>query len=567
MKFIPAQLVFYFQTKTAQRNLTLLIKFFAFLLVMIALYSVFFHLLMLYEGRNYSWITGIYWTLTVMSTLGFGDITFHTDIGLLFTLVVLISGVVFLLIMLPFSFIQFFYAPWLEAQTKVRTPRVLAEGITNHVIITNFDPITIKLMGKFQRQGQEYVLIIPELQRALELHDQGYKVVVGEVDDPDTYLRIRVEDASLIVVTNDDMMSTNISFTVRGITTRVPIVTGAHKDNSFDILNFPGNTHVFLFMRMLGTALAERVLGIGRVTKIVSSFEGLSIAEIPVAQTRLGGILLVESQLRPKTGVTVVGLLEKGRFESPHAKTLISNSSSLLLAGSIQQLDRFEELFCITESEPKSDKLVLILGGGRVGLAAAQSLVEYDVDVRIVEKRISVVSQGGVRFIQGDAADREVLHAAGIEKASTVLITTRDDATNIYLTFYCRQLRPDVQIISRATNERSVDKLHMAGADSVMSYASMGASSVMKVLHPDEILMVTEGVNFFSRVVPKSLVGKTLEESNIRQETGCSVVAVKFDNTLLVGPEPTVPLGSLSELILVGDSDAEKLFGEIYYKV
>ena len=564
MKFLPSQLFYFLNNKSAQRNLVLLAKFFGFLVVMVALYSILFHLIMLYEGRDFTWITGIYWTLTVMSTLGFGDITFHTDLGLLFTLVVLVSGVVFLLIMLPFSFIQFFYAPWLEAQTKIRTPRHLAEGVMDHVIITLLDPITEKLVEKLKRRGHEYVIIEPDLQRGLELHDLGYKVVVGEPDDPDTYLRVRVEDASLVVVTNDDLMATNISFTVRGITAKVPIVTGADKEHSLDILNFPGNTQVFLFMQMLGRALGERVLGIGRMTKIVSSFDKLHIAEIPVTQTSLAGEILVNTEIRQKSGVTVVGLWEKGRFEAPHLKTIIGKTSVLLLAGTRQQLDVFEKHYTVPEPEILQKKLVLVLGGGRVGLAAAQRLGEYDADVRIIEKRPSIVAKGGGEFIQGDAADKQVLLEAGIEDACTAIITTHNDAMNIYLTFYCRQLRPDIQIISRATTERTVNKLHMAGADIVMSYASMASSSIMKVFKPDEISMATEGMNLFSHDIPKSLVGKTLVESNIRQETGCSVVAVKVGGKLLVGPDPTVPLSSFSELVLIGPADAEALFDEIF---
>ena len=98
-------------------------KFFLVLIVMITLYSILFHFLMIFENRQFSWITGLYWTLTVMSTLGFGDITFTTDLGRLFSILVLLSGVVFLLTMLPFTFIQFFYLPWLEAQSKARAPR------------------------------------------------------------------------------------------------------------------------------------------------------------------------------------------------------------------------------------------------------------------------------------------------------------------------------------------------------------------------------------------------------------------------------------------------------------
>lgn len=86
------------------------------LLFMICLYSILFHYIMEYEGRKFSWLTGVYWTLVTMSTLGFGDITFTTDLGKGFSVIVLLSGIIFLLMMLPFTFIQFIYAPWLDVQ-------------------------------------------------------------------------------------------------------------------------------------------------------------------------------------------------------------------------------------------------------------------------------------------------------------------------------------------------------------------------------------------------------------------------------------------------------------------
>ncbi|MDQ7826444.1 MAG: ion channel [Candidatus Eremiobacteraeota bacterium] len=44
-------------------------------------FSVAFHYIMAYEGHSHCWLTGIFWTLTVMTTLGFSDITFHSDLG------------------------------------------------------------------------------------------------------------------------------------------------------------------------------------------------------------------------------------------------------------------------------------------------------------------------------------------------------------------------------------------------------------------------------------------------------------------------------------------------------
>jgi Trk K+ transport system NAD-binding subunit len=564
MKFLPSQLLFFFQNKTTRKNLVLLVKFLGFILLIISLYSVLFHVLMLYEGRNFSWITGLYWTLTVMSTLGFGDITFHTDLGLIFTLAVLASGIVLLLIMLPFTFIQFFYAPWLEAQSKIRTPRELPKETSGHVIITNLDPITEKLVAKLNRRNIHYVLVVDELQRASELYDAGYTVVVGEPDDPETYERLQVRNAALVVATNDDLVNTSVAFTVREITGKVPIVTSADNEHSIDILEFPGNTHVFQFAKMLGRELGNRTVGLGRPVNIVSRFEKLNIAEISATQTTLSGKSLLDLNMRAKTGATVVGLWEKGRFEVPTAATVISARTLLLLAGTEKQLDRFEQQYALSDSSLTSDAPVLILGGGRVGLAAAEVLAENGISYGIVEKRVNLTTGKEINFIQGDAADINILEKAGLLEARTVIITTHNDAMNIYLAFYCRQLRPDVQIISRATNQRSVSKLHMAGADLVMSFASLGANSIINLLKTDEISMFTEGLNIFSSLMPKALVGKNLVESKIRETTGCSVVALKSLEGLVVGPDPTIPLKKEDEIILIGATESEQKFLELY---
>ena len=123
MKSMATQLALMLRKGKQKTNMRLLFKFSLVLVSFFVLYSLLFHILMGYEGRQYSWVTGFYWTLTTMSTLGFGDITFTSDPGRIFSVVVLLSGIVFLLVMLPFTFIQFFYAPWLEKQNQARAPR------------------------------------------------------------------------------------------------------------------------------------------------------------------------------------------------------------------------------------------------------------------------------------------------------------------------------------------------------------------------------------------------------------------------------------------------------------
>ncbi len=117
-----------------------------------------------------------------MSTLGFGDITFSGDLGRLFSILVLLSGIIFLLVMLPFTFIQFFYAPWLEAQNKALAPRELPPGTRGHVIIIGPDSTALNLAQRL-RHTATTTCSLPDVQTPWPCTTRLHRAV-GDHDDP-----------------------------------------------------------------------------------------------------------------------------------------------------------------------------------------------------------------------------------------------------------------------------------------------------------------------------------------------------------------------------------------------
>ncbi len=556
MKFLPSILVYFFQAKKAKANVWALLKFILVLIFLISFYSVAFHYLMAYEGQKHSFVTGFYWTIVTMSTLGYGDIIFTTDLGKVFSLVVLLSGVVFLLVMLPFTFIQFFYAPWMEAQSKARAPRELSSQASGHVLLSNMDSLTASLIEKLKQYEYAYTIIVPDQQRALELYDLGYKIVLGDLDDVETYRKTRADKAALAFFNNDDHTNTNGVFTLRQFSKDTQIVSSADAYESVDILELAGSNQVYQFTRMLGRALARRVLGVSMHANVIGRFSDLLIAEAPAMRTPLEGKTLIESNLRENIGVNVVGIWERGRFIAALPDTMITSDTVLVMAGSEKQLEKYDEIYGIYNL---SFSPVMILGGGRVGLAAAEALDENEIEYRLVEKKASIVGDKE-KYVLGNAANLHVLKKAGIDKSPSVIITTNKDELNIYLTIYCRKLRPDIQIITRATSERNISKLHQAGADLVMSYASMGANTIINHLKGENVLMVAEGLDIFKEKMPGSLVGRTLAESGIRDKTGCSVIAIDTQGKTNINPVPETVLNEEDELILIGTTEAEAKF-------
>jgi voltage-gated potassium channel len=564
MKYLASQIGLIFAAGEPRANLTALLKYLGFLAVMVAVYAVLFHLIMVQvEGQQHSWITGFYWTLVVMTTLGFGDITFTSDIGRLFSMVVLVSGVVFLLVMLPFLFIRLFYAPWLESRVRLRAPREVRAGTRGHVIITEYDAVATGLVERLDAAGIPYFIVEPDAAKAARFISEDLSVVAGENDSRGTYERLLTSDARLVVANCEDTTNTNITLTVREVAPQVHIAAIVEEEDSVDILNLSGATTVLPLKRQLGESLANRVETGRTEAHVIGSFHNVHVAELPVKDTLLAGVLVRDTRLRELTGLSVVGLWERGRLKPAFPHTEIRADAVAVVAGSAAQIRALNALI----AREGTTAPVLVIGAGKVGQAAARALKQKSLTVYALdrdEKALETLAGDVDAVYAGHGADRETIERAGIARAASVLLTTNDDAMNIYLAVFCRKLNPGLRIVSRITHERNVEAIHRAGADFVLSYTSLGVDSIMSLVSGDSTVMLGEGVRLFEVRVPPSLAGQPLAQTGIGSRTGLSVVAMEAQTTLtthLTG-ETVLPKGGT--LLMLGNADQRQRFAETF---
>ena len=150
-----------------------------------------------------------------------------------------------------------------------------------------------------------------------------------------------------------------------------------------------------------------------------------------------------DTRLRELTGLSIVGVWERGVLMPAGPDTVLSDHSVPVIVGTEEQLTELDALFVIYQP---NDNPVLVIGGGKVGRAVARALRERDVRATIVDRDPSLegeLAEYADRVVVGEAAELEVVTSAGIADTPSVGLTTSDDATNIFLALYCRRLNPE----------------------------------------------------------------------------------------------------------------------------
>jgi voltage-gated potassium channel len=211
---------------------------------------------------------------------------------------------------------------------------------------------------------------------------------------------------------------------------------------------------------------------------------------------------------------------------------------------------------------------VIVAGLGRVGRQAAQELHQAGTSFLIVDPSQTAAhhaAERGYLWLQGDATDDAVLERAGVRRARGLIVTTANDATNMYIILSARVLNPDLYIVSRAVDDASVTKLARAGANRAISpYAIGGHRLAHLILKPTVVEFFEtalragkDALNIEDLAVPADspVVGRTLDALNIRRVTGATILAILREGNPLVSPAGDFALSGGDQLLALGTGD------------
>jgi voltage-gated potassium channel len=212
---------------------------------------------------------------------------------------------------------------------------------------------------------------------------------------------------------------------------------------------------------------------------------------------------------------------------------------------------------------------VVLCGYGRVGLQIARLLAARNTALVVIDvgkQQVDEAIEQGFAVVRGSCTEDDTLREAGIEHASTLIVSLASDADAISTVLSARALNPDLRIVTRANATESEAKLKRAGADRVVNPLYQGAHRMASfaqqpdvadfldvVVHDEEVEFELEELNIGEG---SPLANVALGDAHVRRRTGALVLALRLEDGSFVSiPGPEVRLTPRTTLIAIGTTE------------
>mgnify|MGYP002857536814 CR=1 FL=1 len=207
-------------------------------------------------------------------------------------------------------------------------------------------------------------------------------------------------------------------------------------------------------------------------------------------------------------------------------------------------------------------KSYIVIGMGRFGQSVAKSLYDLGNEVLAIdisEEQINAVSDNVTYAVVGNAQNLETLKSVGARDCDTGIVALGTDlAASIVITMNLKELGVR-QVICKAQNEQYKLALEKVGADRVVIPEKVMAEKLAVSLSSSNVLdyiSLSPDYSMTELTVPKSWVGRSIVELDIRAKHSVVLLAIKRGSEMIVSPDPNIPFSSNDIVLALGKNDA-----------
>jgi len=225
------------------------------------------------------------------------------------------------------------------------------------------------------------------------------------------------------------------------------------------------------------------------------------------------------------------------------------------------------------------DKLkghVVICGYGRYGKEVVGHFMLRSMPFVVIENDPEMIqeiqnSNNRILYIEGDATNDDVLLEAGIKHARSMITALPADADNVLITISAKQLNPQIDVISRASDLRAEPKLKRAGANHVVLPEQIGGFFMATLVskpgaieflsyitnEKDTVDIAFEEIKFAD--LPDACKNVAIGELKIGESTGMHIIGfVGKEGNFIVNPTKEQRVVEGSSLITLGSGEQLK---------
>jgi len=297
-------------------------------------------------GDEWSIIDSIYMTIITLSTVGFGEVYPLSDLGKLWTVIVIIFGVS--------GFAAILYelgTELIQMNTyRSRTMRKKISRLESHYIICGYGRMGAIIASEFQKKNISFVIIDIDDSKIIDIQENGYYHIHGDATLDETLINAGIKESKgIVVVLDNDQDNLFVTMSSRNLNHDAYIISRCSKQDTGNKLKRAGANKVVNPYITGGHRMAELLIS-PNIDDIVTieapndisvdfSIEEVSVNNFSVLNNKTIG----ELNIREKFNLSIVAILNKDGTKqlNPGPEINLTSDNKVILIGSLEDIKSF----------------------------------------------------------------------------------------------------------------------------------------------------------------------------------------------------------------------------------
>jgi voltage-gated potassium channel len=302
--------------------------------------------------EGWSWEDAAYMTVITLATVGYGEIHPLGSRGRLFTIALILMGVVSIGYIVN-RFTEAVIQGYFQEGIRLRQQRRIMESLSGHYIICGFSRTGRQIAKDFEAEGVLFVIVDSEIESVRYAQDHGYTVYQGDATLDETLFKVSIERAVCIIAAlPSDAENLYTVLSAKTLNPGIRAIARASTEEALQKLQRGGadvviSPYITGGKRMAAAALRPQVMDF--VDGIISSADRQLYMEeflLDPSVCPVVGQTLQKARLRSQSGALVLAIrrADGTLIGGPTGDTVLMPKDLLIAMGTAEQLRDLNQL-------------------------------------------------------------------------------------------------------------------------------------------------------------------------------------------------------------------------------